>query len=62
MKFDYNAEYFNPEHVLECGQTFRFSPYKNGYLVNSADKICYVYTDGDVVPKAQAMFVRTYIE
>ncbi len=47
MKFDYNAEYFNPEHVLECGQTFRFSPYKNGYLVNSADKICYVYTDGD---------------
>lgn len=46
MKFDFDAEYFNPEHTLECGQTFRFSPYKDGYRVCSADKICYVRRDG----------------
>lgn len=46
MKFDFNAEYFNPEHTLECGQVFRFKQYKDGYLVISADKTCYVYTDG----------------
>lgn len=46
MKFDYDAKYFNPEHVLECGQTFRFYPFKEGYFVNSADKACYVHTDG----------------
>lgn len=46
MKFDYDAEYFNPEHVLECGQIFRFKPFKNGYFVVSADKACYVYSDG----------------
>ena len=46
MKTDYDAEYFNPEHVLECGQIFRFSPFKEGYFVISGDKACYVYTDG----------------
>ena len=30
MRFDYNAEYFNPEHVLDCGQVFRFEPLKEG--------------------------------
>lgn len=46
MKFDFDAEYFNPEHTLECGQVFRFAPYKDGYKVCSADKVCYVRTDG----------------
>lgn len=46
MKFDYDATYFNPEQVLDCGQTFRFAPFKEGYFVVSADKACYVYTDG----------------
>lgn len=46
MKFDFDAKYFNPEHTLDCGQVFRFKPYKDGYLSLSADKICYVYTDG----------------
>lgn len=46
MKFDYNAEYFNPEHTLECGQVFRFRQYGDGYICYSADKACYVYTDG----------------
>lgn len=46
MKIDFDATYFNPLHTLDCGQVFRFSPYKNGYLVNSADKIAYVHSDG----------------
>lgn len=46
MKFDYDAKYFNPEHVLECGQVFRFYKFAQGYMVLSADKACYVHTDG----------------
>ncbi|MDE6441935.1 MAG: hypothetical protein K2L12_04170 [Clostridia bacterium] len=46
MKFDFDARYFNPEHTLDCGQVFRFSRYKDGFLSLSADKICYVHTDG----------------
>lgn len=47
MKFDYDSTYFNPEQVLDCGQTFRFTPFKDGYFVISADKACYVRTDGN---------------
>lgn len=43
----YSSKYFNPTDVLECGQIFRFTPYKLGYKVFSRDKICYVYTDGN---------------
>ena len=46
MKFDFDATYLNPLHTLDCGQVFRFSPYKQGFLVLSADKICYIHTDG----------------
>lgn len=46
MKFDYDGKYFNPTDVLECGQIFRFEPFKDGYRVFSADKDCYVYTSG----------------
>lgn len=46
MKFDYDGTYFNPTDVLECGQIFRFQPFKQGYMVFSADKACYVYADG----------------
>ncbi len=46
MKFDFDANYFNPTDVLECGQLFRFIPHKKGYIVCSADKACYVYSDG----------------
>jgi N-glycosylase/DNA lyase len=44
--FDYDAEYFNPEHTLECGQVFRFTKIDGGYLVFSADKACRVTSDG----------------
>ena len=46
MKFDFDARYFNPEHTLDCGQVFRFSRYRDGFLSLSADKICYVHSDG----------------
>lgn len=45
-KFDFDATYFNPKDVLECGQVFRFAPHKDGYIVCSADKACYVHSDG----------------
>lgn len=46
MTFDYDATYFNPLHTLDCGQVFRFDPYKDGFLVRSADKIAYVRSNG----------------
>lgn len=42
----YDAEFFNPKDTLECGQLFRFKNFEKGYKVFSADKACYVYTDG----------------
>ena len=45
-KFDYEAKYFNPEHTLDCGQIFRFEPFKDGYIVISGNNACYVHTDG----------------
>ena len=46
MKIDCDATYFVPRDVLECGQIFRYEQYGNGYRVISADKDCYIYTDG----------------
>ncbi len=46
-KFDFSSEFFNAESTLECGQIFRFIPYKEGYKVFSKDKTCYVHTAGD---------------
>ena len=42
-KIIYESEYFNIKDTLECGQFFRFKMYKNGYLVCSLDKCCFVY-------------------
>lgn len=47
MKFDYDSTYFNPTDVLECGQIFRFEPFREGYRVFSADKDCYIFTEGN---------------
>ncbi len=46
IKIDYDAKYFNPLHTLDCGQIFRFEPFKEGFLVFSGDRACYVYSDG----------------
>ena len=45
-KIDFDATYFNPKDVLECGQVFRFERFKDGYFSMSADRACYVYSDG----------------
>ncbi len=46
QRIDYDATYFNPKDVLECGQIFRFEKFGQGYLVFSRDKACYVRSDG----------------
>lgn len=46
-KFTYDKTYFNPKDVLECGQIFRFEPFREGYKVFSTDKACYVHVDGN---------------
>lgn len=39
----FSGEFFSVEDTLQCGQTFRFKKYLEGYLVISQDKICYAY-------------------
>lgn len=39
----YESEFFSIKDTLECGQIFRFKPFKSGYLVLSGDKACYAY-------------------
>ena len=47
VKIKYGKEYFDIKATLECGQIFRFFPYKTGYLVHSADKCAYCYESGE---------------
>lgn len=46
-KIFFDNTYFNVKDTLECGQLFRFKPYKKGYLCCSVDKCCYVYNEDD---------------
>ena len=64
MKFDFDSTYFNPLHTLDCGQVFRFSPYREGFLVHSADKIAYIYTQGNktVVESEQTDYFYNYFD
>ncbi len=43
----YPSQFFNVEDTLNCGQIFRFTPYKKGYLVLSLNKCAYVYNEGN---------------
>ncbi len=43
--FKVESAFFNPKDTLECGQVFRFKPFKLGYLVFSLDKCCYLYEE-----------------
>ncbi len=47
QKIIFDKEYFNIKDTLECGQIFRFKPYKRGFLVFSLDKCAYCYEDGE---------------
>lgn len=44
---EFDSTYFNIKDTLDCGQIFRYKPYKDGYLVFSRDTACYVYTKDD---------------
>ena len=44
---EFDANFLNVFDTLNCGQVFRFKPYKNGYIVYSLDKACYCYNDGE---------------
>ena len=46
MVISYDAKYFHPLHTLDCGQIFRFEPFKEGFLAFSGVKACYVHSDG----------------
>ncbi len=45
----YPKQFFNIEDTLYCGQVFRFKPFKNGYVVISKNKVCYLYYDNEFV-------------
>ncbi|MBE5756165.1 MAG: DNA-3-methyladenine glycosylase 2 family protein [Clostridiales bacterium] len=38
-----NKEYFNLTDILYSGQIFRFTPFKDGFLIFSGDKVCYAF-------------------
>ncbi|MBQ8426751.1 MAG: 8-oxoguanine DNA glycosylase [Clostridia bacterium] len=43
IKIEFDSEFFNVKDTLECGQVFRFIPYKLGYKVFTLNKCCYCY-------------------
>ena len=47
VKLTFNKQFFCVKDTLECGQLFRFAPFKDGYLVFSLDKCCYAYNDNE---------------
>lgn len=47
-KIETDSRFFNAKDTLDCGQIFRYKPFNEGFLVQSADKCCYVKTKNDV--------------
>ncbi len=48
QKITVNEEFFNIYDTLNCGQVFRFFPYKEGYKIISKDKCAYSYNKDGV--------------
>ncbi len=48
-KLIFSNQYFNIEDTLNCGQIFRFKPFKDGFMVNSLDKRVYCVQENDKV-------------
>ena len=46
---NYSAKNFNLADTLDCGQIFRYRPYKTGYLTFSLDKCAFLTRDGENV-------------
>ena len=42
-----DSEYFDALSTLDCGQIFRFKPYKNGFFVLSKDKGAIIRTNNN---------------
>ncbi len=42
-----DSEYFDALSTLDCGQIFRFKPYKNGFFVLSKDKGAIIHTENN---------------
>ncbi len=45
VKLKVDSKFFNIKDTLECGQVFRYAPFKDGYIVFSLDKCCYCYNN-----------------
>lgn len=62
----FNAEYFSVKDTLECGQVFRFLPFKNGYKIFTADKCAYAYNEGGFAviecEKCDEEYFRNYFD
>ena len=43
-KIIFSSQYFNILDTLDCGQTFRFKPYSQGFIVLSKDRCAYLYS------------------
>lgn len=66
VKIISDGEFFNVGDSLSCGQTFRFYPYKKGYIALAEDKCCYAYDEnGRAVietEKKNEEFFRNYFD
>lgn len=47
VKIERAADFFNVKDTLECGQIFRFAPYREGFKVYSTDRCAYCYQCGE---------------
>lgn len=68
-KLFFKSEYFNVRDTLDCGQIFRYFPASEkagAYFVNSADKRCLVYNEGDFAviecESADADYFKNYFD
>ena len=68
-KILFSGEYFNVSDTLLCGQLFRYFPTsvkENAYFVNSADKRCLIYQDGENTviecENSDSEYFRTYFD
>ena len=62
----YEGEYFRPADTLGCGQVFRYRPFREGYLVFSAEKACYIFESGGkthiVVNEGDEAYFENYFD
>ncbi|MBO5889046.1 MAG: hypothetical protein J6Q58_02775 [Clostridia bacterium] len=59
-----DSKFFNPKDTLDCGQVFRYKPFKDGYLVFSQDKCCYLYENNGItfIESENATYFKNYFD